>query len=105
MSSKELSLLSLGKGEYRLSVEDIQTVLNHENPLSSQIESAKFSKGDNEHLDGNVWEIGLTKNEINEGVVTFADIYEILDPSIKTLQEASVMWLYQLSRLLRGILD
>ena len=34
LSSKELSLLSLGKGEYRLSVEDIQTVLNHENPLS-----------------------------------------------------------------------
>ena len=88
LSSKELSLLSLGKGEYRLSVEDIQTVLNHENPLSLQIESAKFSKGDNEHLDGNVWEIGLTKNEINEGVVTFADIYEILDPSIKTLEEA-----------------
>jgi len=88
LSSKELSLLSLGKGEYRLSVEDIQTVLNNEKPLSLQIESAKFSKGDNEHLDANSWELGLTKNEVNEGVVTFADIYELLDPSIKTLEEA-----------------
>tara|TARA_B100000900_G_scaffold408422_1_gene422661 strand:+ start:2529 stop:4580 length:2052 start_codon:yes stop_codon:yes gene_type:complete len=88
LSSKELSLLSLGKGEHRLSVEDIQTVINNENPLSLQIESAKFSKGDNEHLDANSWEPGLTKNVVNEGVVTFANIYELLDPSIKTLEEA-----------------
>ena len=88
LSSKELSLLSIGKGEYRLSVEDLQTVLNNENPLNLQIESAKFSKGDNEHLDKNFWELGLTKNEVKEGVVTFANIYELLDPSIKTLDEA-----------------
>lgn len=88
LSFKELSLLSLGKGEYRLSVEDLQTVLNNENPLSLQIESSKFSKGDNEHLDANFWEVGLTKNEISQGVVTFADIYKLLDPSVKTLEEA-----------------
>ena len=88
LSSKELSLLSLGKGEYKLSVEDILTVLNNENPLNLQVESAKFSNGDNEHLDTHLWELGLTKNEFNEGVVTFADIYELLDPSIKTLEEA-----------------
>ena len=81
-------MLSLGKGEYRLSVEDLQTVLNNENPLSLQIESSKFSKGDNEHLDANFWEVGLTKNEISQGVVTFADIYKLLDPSVKTLEEA-----------------
>ena len=68
LSYKELSLLSLGKGEYRLSVEDLQTVLNNENPLSLQIESSKFSKGDNEHLDANFWEVGLTKNEISQGL-------------------------------------
>ena len=88
LSYKELSLLSLGKGEYRLSVEDLQIVLNNENPLSLQIESSKFSKGDNEHLDANFWEVGLTKNEISQGVVTFADIYKLLDPSVKTLEEA-----------------
>ena len=88
LSFKELSLLSLGKGEYRLSVEDLQIVLNNENPLSLQIESSKFSKGDNEHLDANFWEVGLTKNEISQGVVTFADIYKLLDPSVKTLEEA-----------------
>ena len=88
LSSRELSLLSLGKGEYRLSVEDVQTVLNNENPLNLQIESAKFSKGDNQHLDANFWEVGLTKNEVNEGVVTFAHIYEVLPSSIKTLEEA-----------------
>ena len=88
LTSKELSLLSLGKGEYTLSAEDILTVLNNENPLNLQIESAKFSKGDNKHLDTSLWKVGLTKNEINEGVVTFADIYEVLDPSIKSLDEA-----------------
>ena len=88
LTSKELSLLSLGKGEYTLSAEDILTVFNNENPLNLQIESAKFSKGDNKHLDTSLWKVGLTKNEINEGVVTFADIHEVLDPSIKSLDEA-----------------
>ena len=88
LTSKELSLLSLGKGEYTLSAEDILTVFNNQNPLNLQIESAKFSKGDNKHLDTSLWKVGLTKNEINEGVVTFADIYEVLDPSIKSLDEA-----------------
>ena len=88
LSSEELSLLSLGKGEHSLSIEDLQTVLNYENPLNLQIESAKFSKGDNEHIDANFYESGLTKNEVNEGVVLFADIYDLLDPTIKTLEEA-----------------
>ena len=88
LSSKELSLLSLGKGEYTLSAEDIKIVLNNENPLNLQIESAKFSLGDNQHLDISFWKEGLTNNQISDSVVTFAYIYKVLDPSIKTLDEA-----------------
>jgi len=88
LSSKELSLLSLGKGEYTLSAEDIKIVLNIENPLNLQIESAQFSRGDNQHLDINFWKEGLTNNQISDSVVTFANIYKVLDPSIKTLDEA-----------------
>ena len=47
----------MGKGEYTLSAEDILTVFNNENPLNLQIESAKFSKGDNKHLDKSLWEV------------------------------------------------
>lgn len=88
LSSKELSLLSLGKGEYTLSAEDIKIVLNIDNPLNLQIESAKFSRGDNQHLDTSIWKEGLTNNQISDSVVTFANIYKILDPSVKTLDEA-----------------
>ena len=88
LSSKELSLLSLGKGEYTLSAEDIKIVLNIDNPLNLQIESAKFSRGDNQHLDTSFWKEGLTNNQISDSVVTFAYIYKVLDPSIKTLDEA-----------------
>ena len=88
LSSKELSLLSLGKGEYTLSAEDIKIVLNNENPLNLQIESAKFTLGDNQHLDISFWKEGLTNNQISDSVVTFANIYKVLDPSIKTLDEA-----------------
>ena len=88
LTSKELSLLSLGKGEYTLSAEDIKIVLNIENPLNLQIESAKFSRGDNQHLDMSVWKEGLTNYQISDSVVTFANIYKVLEPSIKTLDEA-----------------
>lgn len=88
LNNKELSLLSLGKGEYTLSMEDINTVINNDNPLNIQVESDKFVRGINAHLDESAWEVGLTEDEINDGVVTFALIHDVLDSSVKTLDEA-----------------
>jgi peptidyl-prolyl cis-trans isomerase SurA len=58
------------------------------NSLNLQVESAKFSKGDHAHLDNAIWKKGLTDNELNEEIVTFAFIYDVLAPMPKSLKEA-----------------
>lgn len=88
LSNSELSLITFGKGENRLSIDDIITIVNNQNPLNLQVESAKFSKGDHAHLDNAIWKKGLTVNELNEEIVTFAFIYDVLAPMPKSLKEA-----------------
>ena len=88
LSNSELSLITFGKGENRLSIDDIITIVNNQNPLNLQVESAKFSKGDHAHLDNAIWKKGLTDNELNEEIVTFAFIYDVLAPMPKSLKEA-----------------
>jgi len=88
LSNSELSLITFGKGENRLSIDDIITIVNNQNPLNLQVESAKFSKGDHTHLDNAIWKKGLTDNELNEEIVTFAFIYDVLAPMPKSLKEA-----------------
>ena len=88
LSNSELSLITFGKGESRLSIDDVITIINNQNPLNLQVESAKFSKGDNAHLDNAIWKKGLTDNELNEEIVTFAFIHDILAPMPKSFKEA-----------------
>lgn len=88
LSNSELAFITFGKGENRLSIDDIITIVNNQNPLNLQVESAKFSKGDHAHLDNAIWKKGLTDNELNEEIVTFAFIYDVLAPMPKSLKEA-----------------
>ena len=69
-------------------IKDIITIINNQNPLNLQVESAKFSKGDHAHLDNAIWKKGLTDNELNEEIVTFAFIHDILAPMPKSFKEA-----------------
>ena len=88
LSNSELSLITFGKGENRLSIDDILTIVNNQNPLNLQVESAKFSKGDHPHLNNAIWKKGLTDNELNEEIITFAFIHDVLVPMPKTFKEA-----------------
>ena len=88
LSNSELSLITFGKGEKRLSIDDVITIVNNQNPLNLQVESAKFSKGDHAHLDHAIWKKGLTDNELNEEIVTFAFIHDVLAPMPKSFKES-----------------
>ena len=88
LSNSELSLITFGKGENRLSIDDILTIVNNQNPLNLQVESAKFSKGDHPHLNNAIWKKGLTDNELNEEIITFAFINDVLSPMPKSFKEA-----------------
>lgn len=87
LSRKDLAALDLGKGEFYLTDEGVLKIINRENALNVQLENKQFSKGDNTYVDA-VWEQGITDNEMSGNSVVFAEIRNILKPSLKTFEEA-----------------
>ena len=89
LSSEELSLLDLGKGEYRLNEDDVEKIINNSNPLNLKVENGKFIKGENSHIDNNNVSKGFTDFEFKENkIVVFALIHNILKPTFKDFNEA-----------------
>ena len=89
LSNEELSLLDLGKGEYRLNEDDVEKIINNSNPLNLKVENGKFIKGENSHIDKNNISKGFTDFEFKENkIVVFALIHNILKPTYKDFNEA-----------------
>ena len=89
LSNEELSLLDLGKGEYRLNEDDVEKIINNSNPLNLKVENGKFIKGENSHIDNNNVSKGFTDFEFKENkIVVFALIHNILKPTFKDFNEA-----------------
>ena len=89
LSNEELSLLDLGKGEYRLNEVDVEKIINNINPLNLKVENGKFIKGENSHIDKNNISKGFTDFEFKENkIVVFALIHNILKPTYKDFNEA-----------------
>ena len=89
LSNEELSLLDLGKGEYRLNEDDVEKIINNSNPLNLKVENGKFIKGENSHIDNNNVSKGFTDFEFKENkIVVFALIHNILKPTYKDFNEA-----------------
>jgi len=89
LSNEELSLLDLGKGEYRLNEVDVEKIINNSNPLNLKVENGKFIKGENSHIDKNNISKGFTDFEFKENkIVVFALIHNILKPTYKDFNEA-----------------
>ena len=67
---------------------EITSELNKESQLNVNTKTDKFSKGENEIMDGIEWKKGLTKNITKNNSVIFVDVVEVLEPSPKSLDEA-----------------
>ena len=65
----------------------LESTLNEKNPLSVQITSKKFQKGENKALDGVEWKEGTYPVE-RDGRFMLIKIEKILPPAYKTLSEA-----------------
>jgi peptidyl-prolyl cis-trans isomerase SurA len=57
-------------------------------PLSLQINSKKFVKGENKYIDSINWKVGISKDiKTSDGSYIIIDINEVLEPRSKTLNE------------------
>ena len=67
---------------------EILTETNTDAPLSLQINSKKFVKGENEYVDAVDWELGIAADiKTNDGSYIIVDIHEVLASGLKELNE------------------
>ena len=67
---------------------EILTKTNADAPLSLQINTKKFAKGENEYIDTVDWEVGIASDiRTNDGSYIIVDIHEVLSSGIKALNE------------------
>ena len=61
---------------------------NKVNALSLQVESGKFAKGANNHIDAIDWKVGIAKDIVlKDGSYILIDIHEVLASGTKELSE------------------
>lgn len=67
---------------------EILTKTNTDAPLSLQINTKKFVKGENEYVDAVDWELGIASDiKTNDGSYIIIDIHEVLASGLKELNE------------------
>ena len=67
---------------------EILTETNTDAPLSLQINTKKFVKGENEYVDAVDWELGISSDiKTNDGSYIIVDIHEVLSSGLKELNE------------------
>ena len=67
---------------------EILTETNTDAPLSLQINTKKFVKGENEYVDAVDWELGIASDiKTNDGSYIIVDIHEVLASGLKELNE------------------
>ena len=76
--------------KHRGSVTDseILTMVNTDAPLSLQINTKKFVKGENKYIDTVDWKLGIARDiKTNDGSYIIIDIHEVLESGVKALNE------------------
>jgi peptidyl-prolyl cis-trans isomerase SurA len=68
--------------------DDILKAINKDSQLNLNIESGKYSKGDNELVDKIEWKKGLSANTNIDKQIIFIDFENILPPTNKSIAEA-----------------
>ena len=68
--------------------DEILTKANTKAPLSLQINTKKFAKGDNVYIDDLDWEVGIAGDiKTKDGGFIIIDIHEVLSAGVKKLDE------------------
>ena len=70
------------------SVTDIMNDINKDDATNVSMRNGRFSKGDNEIVDGVSWTKGLSSDVVRDGKNVIVDIKEIIAPQPKQLDEA-----------------
>ncbi len=76
------------KAKKKYTTDDILKAINKDSQLNLNIESGKYSKGDNDIVDKIEWKKGLSANNTIEKQIVFVDFENIAAPQNKTIQEA-----------------
>ena len=76
------------KAKKKYTNDDILKAINKNSQLNLNIESGKYSKGDNEIVDKVEWKKGLSVNTTIDKQVVFVDFENILAPTNKSIPEA-----------------
>jgi peptidyl-prolyl cis-trans isomerase SurA len=71
-----------------LSDNEILDMVNEENPLQLSIRSGLFVEGEDDYIDKAPWEIGIHEVDGNNDKVVLVQVYEVKEPSPKSLAEA-----------------
>ena len=66
----------------------LNALVNKDSQLNLQIESGKFSKGDNKTIDGINWVPGISNFITSDKSIVFIDVHKKLAPMPKSLLEA-----------------
>ncbi|MFM2135325.1 MAG: hypothetical protein RL021_725 [Bacteroidota bacterium] len=72
-------------------VDDVDTLMariNKASQLNLQVRSSKFSRGENEVIDGIEWKPGTTKDIVKQNQVAFVVVHRFLPSQPKSLEEA-----------------
>ena len=87
-TAKYVKKLIYKKNRGKITDNEILTNANTDSPLSLQIKSKKFVKGENEYVDVVEWKLGISKDiKTINGSYIIIDIHEILKTGFKELNE------------------
>jgi len=88
LTAKHVKRLIYKKRRGNLTDSEILTAINNDAPLSLQIITKKFIKGENEYVDAIDWKLGFASDiRTKDGSYIIIDINEVLDSGIKELNE------------------
>jgi peptidyl-prolyl cis-trans isomerase SurA len=76
------------KAKKKYTNDDILKVINKDSQLNLNIETGKYSKGDNDIVDKFEWKKGLSANSTVDKQVVFVDFENIIAPTNKSIAEA-----------------
>ena len=76
------------KAKKKYTNDDILKAINKDSQLNLNIETGKYSKGDNDIVDKFEWKKGLSANSTVDKQVVFVDFENIIAPTNKSIAEA-----------------
>lgn len=86
--AEEVRKMLKDKAKKKYTNDDILKAINKDSQLNLNIESGKYSKGDNELVDKIEWKKGLSVNTTIDKQIVFIDFENIIPPTNKTIAEA-----------------